>query len=201
MKANICKWMVLGCALLLLPPLAAFGQDNYLAFKAGFYTPNGDLTDDGADFDSGFSGEIAWGHYVTPNFVLEPVVGYFETDDSFSDPLASFSFDISVIPITITAKGIMPLQFGEVYLGAGIGLYYTQIDADVTFMGMSASDDDSDTVFGGQIVAGANFDLASNWFLGFEGKYLLTEEAEAFDDSLGADLNGYILSAVLGYRL
>jgi len=198
MKGKIGIFIVISCAFLMFAPLGAFAQENYLAFKAGIYTPNGDLTDDGADFDSGFAGEIAWGHYLTPNLVIEPAVGYFSTDDTIDGFL---DIDISVVPVTATAKYIVPLQTGEVFFGAGLGVYFVAVDVEVTAMGSTFSDDDDDTVFGGHIVAGANFDLSPQWFLGVEGRYLLTGEAEAFgDDDLSADVNGYIFSAVVGYR-
>jgi len=192
MRGKIGIVVAFGCALLILGPLSAFGQDNYLAFKAGIYTPTGDLTDDGADFGTGFNGEIAWGHYLMPNFVIEPAVGYFTTDDTIDGFL---DVDVWVVPVTATAKYMVPLQTGDVYFGAGLGVYFAE--AEMEAFGMEQSE--SDTVFGGHIVAGANFDLNPQWFIGVEGKYLLTGEFDPEIDD-GVDLNGYTFSAVLGYR-
>lgn len=201
MKSTALMILTVSIAVIFFLPLAAMGEgnSNYLTVKAGTYSPTGDLDDSEVKFDTGFNGEIAIGHYYTPNFALEGGIGYFQSD---SDTFIGFPADNEVwfIPLTITAKGIIPLEFGKLYGGIGIGVYYGEIGIKV----FGLSDDDTDVVLGGHIVAGANFDISPTVFLGVEGKYTITDEAEVtlFDGllSIEGDLDGLILTANLGFR-
>jgi opacity protein-like surface antigen len=210
MKRIALSGFVLCLALFLMSPFDVYGQDrsNYLSIKAGIYSPTGDLDDEG--FDDGFNGEITYGHYFNSNFALEGAIGYFASDASLTepDPFGPIEIDIDIwsVPITLTAKGIYPINRFELYGGAGLGLYLWKADVDASQAGLSDSDSDGGVEFGFHLLAGVNYNISDTLFLGVEGKYILTGEAEPEFDIGGetikeeSDLNGYMLTAVVGFR-
>jgi opacity protein-like surface antigen len=187
------------------------GQEkpSYITVKAGIYTP----TDDLDDFDPGFNGELSFGHYFSPKFAVEAGVGYFETEESFSsfDPFVFGFFteddEVTSIPITVTAKAVYPAESFELYLGGGVGLYFTDFESDVqsSVLG-SGSFDDDDTLFGAHFLVGANVDASEIIFVGAEGKYVWTERAETRGTVLGvpveidSNLSGYTITGNVGLR-
>jgi opacity protein-like surface antigen len=215
---------ILICATLIILPLNSYSEtaqplnketENvyrsnrvekpyYLAFKAGLYEP----TDDLEDFDNGFYGEIALNQYINSDFAVEFAVGYFQTDYSESGSYRNISYsgdiDIYTIPITISLKGIIPFEYFELYAGGGIGGYYVDGDIDVRVAGVgSVSDDDDDFIIGGQLFAGLGFDITDKFVVGIEGKYIFTDDAEMRvlqSESVEFNLNGYIITGVIGFR-
>jgi hypothetical protein len=175
--------IILGILLtFLIMPITALAQDylNFFAFKAGAYFPTGDLDD--ANFDTGFSGEVSYGRYLHPNFATEFGVGYLQSEDS--------NQEVWAIPLTVTAKGAYSLEGVEVFGGAGVGLYIAEAQV--------GNQEDDETVWGGHLVAGTNIDLNPTLFVGVEGKYIFTDEAEFFGGK--TDLNGLTLTANFGIR-
>ena len=87
-------------------------------------------------------------------------------------------------------------------MGVGFVGYYVYGELDVG--PYSASDDDY--IFGGQILGGLNFDINEGFFLGLEGKYIFTQDAELADNTGSLrgwaefNLNGFIATGVLGFR-
>jgi hypothetical protein len=65
-----------------------FGQEspNYVAVKAGIYSPTSDLD----DLDTGFAGEVVFGHYYPYNLALEVGIGHFDTDGTFTEIIPFF---------------------------------------------------------------------------------------------------------------
>ena len=180
---------------------------NYLTLKVGIYEPE---TDDLDEFDTGFNGEISIGHYFNPNLAIEFGVGYFETDANeviraygYTFPI---DFDIDVIPITLTFKGIVPFEQGEIFAGLGVGGYYVDAELDVEVLGSSINLEDEDFIFGFHVVLGAQFDITETVFMGVEGKYFLTDDAELEDNYAGipfeveGELDGFTVTANLGFR-
>ena len=62
-------------------PATAASPLNYGTLKLGGYFP---MTGDMDNFDSGFNGEIALGHYFSPNVALEISVGYIKASGSWT---------------------------------------------------------------------------------------------------------------------
>ncbi len=193
--------------LVSVPALAA-RPANYVVVKAGGYSPE---DTDMNEFSSGFNGELAIGHYFNPNVVGEIGVGYFETDASFSgfDPVLgaySESDEITVYPVTVTVKGVAPLPGGELYLGAGLGAYFSKARSDLFAAALGhESTSASDTAFGGHVVAGGNFDITPYIYVGAEVKYLWTRpsfSATFFGVplTLDAPLDGLVATGNLGFR-
>lgn len=170
----------------------AFAQSNYIVGKIGSYTPeSNDLT----GFDTDFTGEVAVGHYLSPNFAVEAGVGYLQTsgDVVVSDSQVFFAReDINATFLEGTAKLVFPVPYGyysteyrpfmDFYVGAGGGVYF----AHDNFLG-------NDTVGGVHVLGGVDFDVDRNFFLGLEAKYLW---ARPFDTSI----DGFIFSGDIGYR-
>lgn len=205
MKRSLFLVLSFTISLLALAPLAALGEGppNYAVLKAGLYSPQDDDLDDlGAD--TGFNGELAFGHYFHQNLALEFGIGYFQTEGSasISDPFGSLSFDgeIKTYPVTVTAKLLVPAGGIELYGAAGIGIYFSEADITIvsTVPGIpSASASEDDTVLGFHIGAGANFNINPQVFAGIEGRYLF---AEPDFGGLELKIDGFTVTANLGYR-
>ena len=180
---------------------------NYLTLKAGIYEPE---TDDLDEFDTGFNGEISIGHYFNPNFAMEFGVGYFKTDTDgvgvflITPYLFIIPYDVAidVIPITLTFKGILPFEQGEIFAGLGVGGYYVDGEVDVSSINL----EDEDFIFGAHVVLGAQADITKTVFIGVEGKYFWTDDAELKDEYAGIpfeaefELDGFTVTANLGFR-
>ena len=204
MKKNM--QIILIALTVVLIPLCVFGQDysKYFTFKLGQYSPTGDLDD--AGIGSGFNGELSYGTYFSENFSYEINFGYFHTDETFTIGAVSKKDEITVLPILITLKGHIPIKTGELYGGVGIGEYFATIDIDFNTPSGSLSFSDSDNVFGYHFLAGINFNLTEQWFLGIETKYFKTNDFSFKDTNGGVtlsgdiDLDGYTISGQIGYR-
>ena len=204
-------WLLLIILLVVsfVPTVAlAQGQQFYMALKPGAFFPQGDLDDN--NWDTGFSGELAFGRQYSKNLAVELNVGWYNLDESeqFSGVLngasvsAGATADIDIIPFALTVKGILPFERWEFYGLAGIGAYFTTVEvagsAAANNTTISFSDDDSDTVFGLTVGLGIHYNISPLWFLGVEGKYLFTSDVDVF--GVDANLNGIIAAGVIGYR-
>lgn len=196
-------------AILFLVSVPAFAEKplNYATAKLGVYTPtNSDLE----DFDNGFNGELSFGHYFNPQFAGEIGVGYFSVDGDFMGlfgPVIVTEQDkIKVYPITITGKGIIPYEQGELYGGGGIGVYFAEIESDIGNLGLGRqSQTSNDTTFGIHFLVGGNYNVTPNIYIGGELKYIIakaTFQATFFNSpmTMDANMNGFITTVNLGYR-
>jgi outer membrane protein W len=186
-------FFVLVVILLFLLPLSAFAQDraNYITAKAGGFFPTGDLDD--MDLANGFFGELTIGHYYNPNVALELGAGFLISDsDTFSAELDR----VWAVPVTLTVKGIVPVNNFELFAGLGGGVYYTQADLNPS-TGNTISDED--WLAGGHVLLGFNYNVSQVVFFGIEGRYLFTSEAQ-YDD-IKANLTGFTLTGNIGVRL
>jgi opacity protein-like surface antigen len=189
----------------------AQGKANAISVKAGKYEPTDDIDDLGLSGD--LYGAISYNYYVSPRFALEFGIGKYDAEETFTgfDPVFLDSFsekdEVSAIPLTINAKGILPLNWGELYGGGGLGIYFADFEADIQSSAQGpASISDSDTVFGFQLLAGILFNITPSFYLGIEGQYIITADAEASGVLYGVpvvlegNLNGYTFSGVVGFR-
>ncbi len=175
--------------LVLALPLASSAQDkkNYFVIKGGTYTFTDSLKD--ANFATGFDGELGYGRYVLPNLALEGAVGYFHDGVN-----KGYGNDIKAIPVTLTAKLVMPLKNFEPFAGIGAGFYFAKFHGLVN----EVVTDASKTVFGGHAVIGSYYNFSSSIFAGVEGRYIVTEKTDF--GALRSSLNGFTATADLGYR-
>jgi outer membrane protein W len=189
------------------------GKSSYVAFKGGIYSPSESFTisnlnvEDTFDGDtkSGFDGEIAFGHYFLPTVVLELGAGYFKAKGSFdSEGNVSNDFNFNVIPVILSGKFMIPIGSVSPYGEAGIGAYFSSLD--VSNNGNSFS---GTSTFGIHAGAGIDVPVGETAFLGAEGRYVWADPS--FGDQTikindteysldGFKLNGFTLTAVLGFR-
>ena len=170
--------LTLLCAVGLASQASGAGLGgSYLAIKGGVYSPsasfnleNVDLatTFDG-DTETGFSGEIAFGHYFLPTVALELGLGYFKGKGSLTPPgggaLRDASFD--VIPLIASAKVLVPIGPVYPYGEAGLGAYFTTFEVTDNANSFSGT-----TTLGMHAGAGMNVTLSPRMFLGLEGRYV-----------------------------
>ena len=178
---------------------------EYVALKFGIYIPQTTEIKDGGgdlDMDSAFNGELALGHYFHKNIALELGVGYTKPNKSmsFTDISGTFSADVdmTIIPVTLGVRGLLPMGKFEPYAMAGIGAYFTELEVSANLSGFGgASASESDTAFGFFLGLGANFNITKEIFLGLEGKYLWLEPSF---DGLDMKVDGITGTANIGYR-
>ena len=184
----------------------AQSQQFYMALKPGAFFPQGDIE----DWDTGFSGELAFAKRYSNNLAVELNVGWYNLDESerVSGVIngvtysAGASADLDIFPFALTVKGILPFDIFELYGLAGIGAYYARAEvegsATVNNLFYSASDRDSDWAAGFTIGLGFNVNVSPSWFIGAEGKYLFTSDVTLF--GVDTNLNGIMALGVIGYR-
>jgi opacity protein-like surface antigen len=203
MKTVFAVFLALAAALICIAPSVSRAEipSNYVVLKGGFYSPSKDFSFDNVnggqtdrrDSKTGFDGEVAFGHYFLPVFATELGVGYFESKDSAAAQPGEAK--LKVVPVVLTAKGLLPLgSVVEPYGEFGIGAYITKLDVTVADARVSGS---SKTTVGLHAGAGVNFNLSQNLFLGVEGRYLWAKPSFG-----GADvkLDGFTLTGDLGFR-
>jgi opacity protein-like surface antigen len=193
--------------VLSLSPLIAFAESNlnYLNLKAGFYSPNGDLEQlNEAEFGTGFYGEIAIGRYILSGVAIEVGLGYFESDASERVSFIDGDFDVDVVPLLLSLKLFYTLPQIELFLAGGGGAYFTDFEARVDVPSLlKISDSDDDTIYGVHLGTGLNVNLTNSIFVGVEGRYIWTGEADIdiFDGaSIDFDINGFTVTGNLGFR-
>jgi outer membrane protein W len=175
---------------------------SYLVLKGGIYSPQNDKLD---KFDTGFNGELAFGHYFSRNLALEIASGYFETratKNARSEiSSAEAKLDINVVPLTIALKGIIPLDIWELYGIGGGGAYFLWTDSKVSTDSRSSSSSDqyNQTLGGGFLGVGASVKISPTVFLGLEGKYLWTSALTVKNIDTDTNLNGFIATFNLGF--
>jgi outer membrane protein W len=195
--------------LTFLIPINVFAElPFYVALKPGIYSPQS------SDLDSsGFNGEIAFGYRFNPNIAAEFGIGYFYTEGEATAVGATFvvreTFDINVVPLTLTLKAILPYKQWEFFGLGGAGVYIVSGPYDYYYYDYYYYDydyDDYDAVLGGYLGGGVHYNITPAVFVGVEGKYLWTDEVKLRDESYGIPLeakfkmNGIIATAVFGFK-
>jgi opacity protein-like surface antigen len=189
--------------VVFLSPLSVTGEEktNYFIIRGGIYSPK---SDDLEDFDTGSAVEIAFGHYFNRNFALELGLGYLDTDAECSgfDPILLGNFkeddEITIMPLTLTAKGEYPLGDNlKLYGLVGGGLYFADAESNISssFLG-NLSPDDSATSLGVHVGLGFNYSITPRLSLGVEGRHFLADAKLNYSAAhIDADLDGYIVTA------
>jgi opacity protein-like surface antigen len=165
-------------------------QKNYLLLKLGAYLPN---DKDMEDYNDGFNGEIYYGRYFHKNFSSEIGAGYFKSDIN-----ETYDATIKTFDILYNIKGIYRIGGIELFVGPGIGLYFSK-----SYFPAPGITSEWEPSFGYHVLAGASFDVASDWFLGVEGKYFWATTKDPIipqGSAFGSHLDGIVGTATLGWR-
>jgi opacity protein-like surface antigen len=198
------KWMgviVICFGVMGLSFTAHAESKDYFVLKGGIYKPQ---SSDLSDFSTGFNGEIAYGHYFDRNWALEFGTGYFVTkaNQEAQYPFkASADLDLKTVPLTVTLKGIIPVDNWEFYGIGGIGGYFVFANVDVDYIGgRHVSDSENKALFGGFLGIGTQYNITPAVFLGIEGKYLWTTKTTFTNTDKDVGLEGIQATINLGYR-
>ncbi len=185
--------MLCGFMVLAFSSFSA-AQQNYIAAKLGGYSPQ---SNDLSGYNTDFNGELVFGHYFNRNFATEFGVGHLQTSGIVFTGIGLATEDIDATYLEATAKAVFPVPYYysrgsyepsvDFYFGGGLGVYFANDNVDA--IGFSRSE----TVPGGHILGGADFNFDRNFFLGLEAKYIFVR---AFD----TDLDGFIFTGNIGYR-
>lgn len=167
------------------PRHAQYGQTYFFA-HLGIFDPNNDF--DGLEgYDSGGSFDLGFGSRVSPLFAVEGTFGGYAAERGPDE--------VTVVPLTIGGRLIIPHPFIEPYVGAGVGLYFSSLDEPTTGI------DDTSTDFGGYLSIGADFWLNPRVALNFEGKYHWVEPSFQISGGPDVDVNLSGWTANLGVRV
>lgn len=166
------------------PPRHAVHGQPYFFGHVGLFEPNDDV-DGLKGYDSGAAFDIGIGSRVSPNLAIEGAFGAYGADVG--------SNEVSVAPLTIGARLVLPSPVIEPYLGGGVGLYFAGLE--------EPGIDDSDATFGGYFNIGVDAWLNPRVALNFEGKYHIAEPtfATAAGTSVDVDVSGWQIG--LGVRV
>jgi opacity protein-like surface antigen len=194
--------VALSVAVFSTPASAQF----YFGGKGTAFLPN-NSADGLKDFDTGYGGEAFAGYRFIPYFGLETGVGYYASkwSDSFDD--IDTKLTASAVPVTLTAKGFLPLgDRARLYAGAGVGMYFAkakvELSADIDGVKFSISDEDDASAFGYHAVLGGEFMVSSAVGLQAEAKWFKVEPE--FSDDIAdekADIGGIMLSFGVLFQL
>lgn len=173
--------VTLGVTLGIAAPALAAGEGFYIGGGAGLHMPD-DSDVSGPGFSNNVDLENDWGAigalgYAFGNgFRVEGEIGYRTSEvDSVDGAAASgdvdaTSFMANVLYDIATGTAFTP------YLGVGLGAVRVDVDNATTVGGSTW--DDSDTVLGGQAIAGLSYALSDRLDLFGQYAYLLTDDVE-----------------------
>jgi opacity protein-like surface antigen len=220
MRTYSSKVLIAASVMLILSvfsplPVFAQGSNFYMSLKAGAFFPQ---TNDFENSENGFNGEVAFGYQFSKNFALEMGAGYFHTggDQSAAGNISGIDYavqvqaDIDVLPVTLSLKGILPVDKWEFYGIGGIGAYFLwgELEGTAVANGRTGSKtvNDNAAKFGVHLGLGVNYNITPKIFIGAEGKYIWTSETELEGTVIGVPVestfktDGIIGTAVLGFR-
>lgn len=150
------------------PPQHAVHGQPYFFGHIGLFDPNDD--EDGLrGYDSGGAFDLGIGSRVSPFLAVEGGLGAYRAETG--------SNEVTVAPLTVGARIVIPHPFIEPYFGGGVGLYFANLNEP------SSGIDDSDATFGGYFQLGVDAWLNPRMALNFEGKYHWADPS--FTDAAG----------------
>jgi outer membrane protein W len=217
------KWTLILLAMCGVACLASqasafggLGLGNYVALKGGVYSPSASFNFDNinietafrGDTQTGFDGELAYGHYFLPTLALELGVGYFKGTGTYQAvglPAlgARRNADFTVIPVLLSAKALIPVGRVDPYGELGVGSYFTKFN-----VGDNLNTFNGTTTFGIHTGVGMNVNITQNAFIGVEGRYVWANPSfggqkiklNNTDYTLnGFKLNGFTTTFALGF--
>jgi opacity protein-like surface antigen len=155
-------------------PATSGSSPYYAAVRAGMYMPQ---ASDMKSFNSGIVTDLQFGHRLHENFAAEAGIGWFT---SSTDEIGGAKATLSVVPLTATAKGILPFGKAELYGLGGLGVYFSKVELKSSVV--NATDDD--TSLGFHVGVGGQYAVTQSLSLGLEGRYVLAKVNSANIDGL-----------------
>jgi opacity protein-like surface antigen len=155
----------------------------YVTTKLGVYMPQSDDLD---GMNNGLSTEIQLGRRFNANFAAELGLGWFSTA---SDEILGNKLTISVVPLTATAKGILPFGNGELYGLGGVGAYF----GTAKFESTEGDFSDDESSLGMHLGVGGQYALTSQLSVGLEGRYVIAKLSDV-------SMNGLLLNGGIAFR-
>ncbi len=185
-------------------------RDNYVKLKVGAFLPTGDMDD--YDYDTGFDAALAYGRYLNDYLIIETSLDFFISESETRGKRKSGGFYdqdnyLSVGALLVTLIGEFPAGPLDLYCGGGVGLYTATLYSDTNIERLGSFDtDESDVVFGGQLVLGANYNINDHFFAGVEGFYRITDDLDISEYvadvpvQYNGDLSGFSIFGTFGFR-
>jgi opacity protein-like surface antigen len=174
------------------PRPVGFHGGQYLSANIGLFEPN-DYQEGLWQYDSGWSGNIVIGSRLSPFGAIEGGVGYYT--------VSAGSNDVSVVPVTIGGRLIIPHPVFELYFGGGIGAYFASMSEPAftppfNYIGT----DDSDTTIGGYFSIGLDMWINPKAAINIESRYQMADPSFTRNDgiSFDVDVSGWELN--VGFR-
>jgi hypothetical protein len=148
--------------------------------------------------DGVYVGVEAYRQLFCPGLSFGLAIGWAGTSGSVAGPVQNPLFlplfvsadsNIDYVPIEFNIKYVIPvsrcLNFA---FGGGGSINYFSISSNTQFGGLAVNASDSNWVWGGQVFGELNYRI-SNWFIGADVKYQLTQDLSLFgiDTQAGAD--------------
>lgn len=173
------------------PRPAGFHAGPYLFANIGLFEPNS-YHDGLGGYSSDWSGNIAIGSRVSPFAAIEGGIGYYTA--------SAGSNEVSVVPVTIGGRLIIPHPVFEMYFGGGIGAYFASLKEPVQVVPL-VSTDDSNATIGGYVNLGLDMWLTPKAAINIDARYQMADPS--FTSSTGVsydvDVSGWELN--VGVRL
>jgi outer membrane protein W len=198
------RFILILFVLMIMVPAAAMAARNYPVYaRNNYYVPENYATikfcafmpDDTDVLDDGFAIEGAIGHNFNRNFAVE--VGLDYTSTNFNVNYDYNKPNMYTLGIPVTAKFIVPLSHqADFFVGAGLGLYFTEIEFDHDYYYGNSSVDA--TTIGIHGLIGADIKMNSNTALTMELKY--TEIEQDFHDYYNDNFNVGGTTASVGVK-
>ena len=184
-------------AALFALPLSASAQNWMIGARALYVSPNASSSIGGLDVDAAWWAEVDFTYFFTKNIAVELIAGW----NSHEVTLNGQSLGkVGVLPPTLTVQyHFTDLGKLKPYLGAGLNYTYFY-DNDLANDTLHIKDNS----FGGALQAGFDYEVAKNWYLNGDVKYVWMNTdviVNATGATLGGlDINPWIFGVGVRYR-
>ena len=184
-------------ACLLALPLTASAQNWMLGVRALYVSPNVSTSISGLDVDSAWWAEVDVTYFFTKNIAVELIAAWNTHEVTLNGQSLG---KVGVLPPTLTAQyHFTDLGKFKPYLGAGLNytyFYENDLANDTLHV--------KDNSFGGALQAGFDYEIAKNWYLNGDVKYVWMN-TDVIVNSTGAtlgglDINPWIFGMGVRYR-
>jgi len=181
----------------------------YVEIKGGIFSPNSDgneTSNDGGlkEFDSGFNFEGAFGARYNKYFALESGVGVYaaDTKETIRTSVSATNGKVVVVPITISAIAILPIDIVDLFAGVGFGYYSSTLKFATATTSGNFNQEYSAGALGYQLIGGIDINLTQHIAVGAEIKYF--EAKPEFDLPLNTkvkvNVGGTIINGGFKFR-